>query len=130
KIFHGNAHLPLSRRVPLLENLGFNVISERTFDINVGGEDGRSRLVVLHDMELAVQDGGTFSIENDADIVEEAILAAFAGTVDNDAFNRLVLSAGLTARQVTVLRAYAAYLRQGGIVYSQGHIADTLNKHP
>lgn len=35
KIFHRDGHLPLSRRVPLLENLGFNVISERTFDIGV-----------------------------------------------------------------------------------------------
>ena len=33
KIFHGEGNLALSRRVPLLENLGFNVLSERTFSI-------------------------------------------------------------------------------------------------
>jgi NAD-specific glutamate dehydrogenase len=38
--------------VPLLENLGFNVISERTFDIDVTAPTAVERLVVLHDMEL------------------------------------------------------------------------------
>ncbi|MGF0539789.1 NAD-glutamate dehydrogenase [Agrobacterium sp. ES01] len=130
KIFHAGEHLPLSRRVPLLENLGFNVISERTFDIGAVPEDGEHRLVILHDMELQLQGGKPFSFKTQAPIVEEAFLAAYNGVVDNDTFNRLVLSAGLTAREVTVLRAYAAYLRQSGIVYSQSYIADTLNKYP
>ncbi|MBO3758247.1 NAD-glutamate dehydrogenase [Ciceribacter sp. L1K22] len=129
KIFHSGAHLPLSRRVPLLENLGFTVISERTFDITVAVGD-ENRLVVLHDMELQLQSGGQFTLASDGPLAKEAFLDAFNGRVDNDAFNRLVLSAGLTARAVTVLRAYAAYLRQAGIVYSQEYIADTLTKYP
>ncbi|PZU83426.1 MAG: NAD-glutamate dehydrogenase [Shinella sp.] len=130
KIFHAGVHLPLSRRVPLLENLGFRVISERTFDIHVSAEGGAETLVVLHDMELTVPEGESFGIAEKGPITEEAFLAAFSGKVDNDTFNRLVLTAGLTAREVTVLRAYAAYLRQAGFVYSQGHIAETLNRHP
>ncbi|MCM2402165.1 NAD-glutamate dehydrogenase [Rhizobium sp. S153] len=130
KIFHAGVHLPLSRRVPLLENLGFRVISERTFDIHVSPEGGNEILVVLHDMELTVPDGESFGIAEKGPITEEAFFAAFTGKVDNDIFNRLVLASGLTAREVTVLRAYAAYLRQAGFVYSQGHIAETLNRHP
>ncbi|NGO65224.1 NAD-glutamate dehydrogenase [Rhizobium daejeonense] len=130
KIFHAGVHLPLSRRVPLLENLGFRVISERTFDIHVSPEGGDETLVVLHDMELTVPEDESFGIAEKGPITEEAFLAAFSGRVDNDTFNRLVLAAGLTAREVTVLRAYAAYLRQAGFVYSQGHIAETLNRHP
>ncbi|MGV8937660.1 MAG: NAD-glutamate dehydrogenase [Allorhizobium sp.] len=130
KIFHNGAHLPLSRRVPLLENLGFKVISERTFDIDVPRAGHPDTLVVLHDMELQVQSGKPFEIATHGAVMEEAFLAAFNGGVDNDTFNRLVLSSGLNVRQVTVLRAYAAYLQQCGIVYSQGLIADTLNKHP
>ncbi|WP_414899919.1 NAD-glutamate dehydrogenase [Rhizobium cremeum] len=131
KIFHAGAHLPLSRRVPLLENLGFRVISERTFDIHVStGDKGDEALVVLHDMELQVHGDDAFGIAEKRAITEEAFLAAFTGKVDNDTFNRLVLAAGLSAREVTVLRAYAAYLRQAGFVYSQGHIAETLNRHP
>ena len=33
-------------------------------------------------------------------------------------------------REVSVLRAYARYLRQTGIVYSQEHISETLYKYP
>ncbi len=129
KIFHAGEHLPLSRRVPLLENLGFGVISERTFDIQVAAAENH-KLVVLHDMELEVRGGGEFDIGRDGKLLGDAFLGAFNGTIGNDIFNRLVMTAGLTAREVTVLRAYAAYLRQCGIVYSQNHIAETLNKYP
>ncbi len=127
KIFHAGHHLSLSRRVPLLENLGFHVVSERTFDIRVGAAGD---LVVLHDMELQLADGRTVDLVREAPLLKEAFLSAFAGTIDNDAFNKLVLLAGLSAREVTVLRAYARYLRQTGILYSQAYIADTLNKYP
>jgi glutamate dehydrogenase len=127
KIFHAGHHLSLSRRVPLLENLGFHAVSERTFDIRVGTA---GELVVLHDMELQLADGRTVDLSREAPLLKEAFLSAFAGTIDNDSFNKLVLLAGLSAREVTVLRAYARYLRQTGILYSQAYIADTLNKYP
>ncbi|MDS7598186.1 NAD-glutamate dehydrogenase [Agrobacterium tumefaciens] len=129
KIFHRDGHLPLSRRVPLLENLGFNVISERTFDIGVVWEGNRQN-IVLHDMELAIATGGTLDLGVYGPRLEDAFLAAFTGKVDNDNFNRLILAAGLTVRETSVLRAYARYLRQTGIVYSQEHISETLFKYP
>lgn len=129
KIFHRDGHLPLSRRVPLLENLGFSVISERTFDIGVISPD-ETRSIVLHDMELQVQPGVKLDLSVYGPRLEEAFLAAFDGTVDNDNFNRLIVAAGLSVREVSVLRAYARYLRQTGIVYSQEHISETLFKYP
>ncbi len=129
KIFHRDGHLPLSRRVPLLENLGFSVISERTFDVGVVVGD-ETTTIVLHDMELKVQQGETLALATYGPRLEEAFLAVFDGTVDNDNFNRLILAAGLSVREITVLRAYARYLRQTGIVYSQEHISETLFKYP
>lgn len=129
KIFHRDGHLPLSRRVPLLENLGFSVISERTFDIGVISEN-ETRSIVLHDMELQVQPGVKLDLSVYGPRLEEAFLAAFNGSVDNDNFNRLIVAAGLSVREVSVLRAYARYLRQTGIVYSQEHISETLFKYP
>ncbi|MFS8047149.1 NAD-glutamate dehydrogenase [Rhizobium sp. BR 314] len=130
KIFHGQGNLALSRRVPLLENLGFNVISERTFDIYVTAKDGSTGHVVLHDMELEARSGLTIDLARHGAALEEAFLAAFGGTIDNDAFNRLIVSADLSARETNVLRAYARYLRQAGIAYSQDYIAATLDKYP
>jgi len=130
KIFHAGEPVSLSRRVPLLENLGFRVISEQTHDISVNAPASDLRLVVLHDMELIHRDGHVLDLAKTAPLIEEAFLAAWNGTIEDDAFNRLILLSGLNAREVTVLRAYARYLRQAGITYSQGYIADTLNKYP
>ncbi|MGH6782186.1 MAG: NAD-glutamate dehydrogenase domain-containing protein, partial [Sphingomonadaceae bacterium] len=130
KIFHAGEPVSLSRRVPLLENLGFRVISEQTYDLNVGKHGEDQRRVVLHDMELIHRDGHTLNLEKTGAALEEAFLAAWNGMIEDDNFNRLILLAGLNAREVTVLRAYARYLRQAGITYSQGYIADTLNKYP
>jgi glutamate dehydrogenase len=130
KIFHAADQLALSRRVPLLENLGFNVISEGTFDIDVTLANGSEKLVVLHDMELEARGGAKVDLERHAAALEEGFLSAFGGVIDNDNFNRLIISAGLSARETSVLRAYARYLRQAGIAYSQDYIATTLDKYP
>jgi glutamate dehydrogenase len=47
-----------------------------------------------------------------------------------DGFNELVLRAGLTWRQVVVLRAYAKYLRQAGSVFSQRYLESTFIAYP
>ncbi|MEZ2129986.1 MULTISPECIES: NAD-glutamate dehydrogenase [unclassified Sinorhizobium] len=130
KIFHAGGQLALSRRVPLLENLGFNVISEQTFDIHVTEKQGETKLVVLHDMELEVRGGAAIDLDDRGARLEEAFIAAFGGKLDNDSFNKLILSADLSAREVNVLRSYARYLRQTGIAYSQDYIAATLDRYP
>ncbi|RCW87124.1 NAD-glutamate dehydrogenase [Paracoccus lutimaris] len=130
KIFHAGEPVSLSRRVPVLENLGFSVISEQTYDITVHEEGAEPRLVVLHDMELVNRDGNATDLEKIGPLLEESFLAAWNGLIEDGTFNRLILLAGLTAREVTVLRAYARYLRQAGITYSQDYIADTMNKYP
>ena len=130
KIFHAGEPVSLSHRVPLLENLGFRVISEQTHDIVVTDAARGQRLVVLHDMELIHRDGRALDLAKTGPMLEEAYLAAWNGLIEDDSFNRLILLCGLSAREVTVLRAYARYLRQTGITYSQGYLADTLNKYP
>ncbi|MDB5556774.1 MAG: NAD-glutamate dehydrogenase [Rhizobium sp.] len=130
KIFHARGQLALSRRVPLLENLGFNVVSERTFEIEMEAAGGAAALVVLHDMTIEARGGETIDLERHSASLEEAFNGAFKGTIDNDRFNRLIISASLSARETNVLRAYARYLRQAGIAYSQDYIAATLDKYP
>ena len=130
KIFHADTPVSLSRRVPVLENLGFRVISEQTHDLTVHETGQPPRQVVLHDMELVTRDGRPIELDKIGAGLEEAFLAAWNGVIEDGTFNRLILLAGLTAREVNVLRAYARYLRQTGITYSQDYISDTLNKYP
>ncbi len=110
--------------MPLLENLGFNVISERTFDIEVTAgscEQASSCCTTWNSRPAAAR--RSISQRYGARS-EEAFVSAFSGTIDNDSFNRLILSAGCRRARPIVLRAYARYLRQAGIAYSQDYIAD------
>lgn len=129
KIFNPHRQIPLSKRVPLLENLGFRVISEQTFELEIAHGEDRD-LVILHDMELETEGGRVFDLKTQGPVLEEAFLAAYAERIDNDPYNRLILAAGLTGRETSVLRAYARYLRQTGIIYSPHHIAETLVRYP
>ena len=60
----------------------------------------------------------------------DALRQTWSGAVENDGFNRLVLSAGLSAREIVILRAYCKLLRQAGSSFSQAYMEDTLNAHP
>ena len=59
-------------------------------------------------------------------LFEAALTALWRGRIEDDGFNSLVLDAHLTWRQVVVLRAYAKYLRQVRITFSQRYIEGVL----
>ena len=127
-IYRFDAAIPLSERVPLLENLGFAVIDERTYTIGprIGGV---ARDVCLHDMTLQSFDGRPLDLVRVDAALEEAFLAVFSGRADSDAFNRLVMVAECDWREAAMLRAYAGYMRQLGLPFGPRYIADTLTKH-
>ena len=52
----------------------------------------------------------------------DAFLGVWEGRIESDGLNALVLSAGLDADQVRVLRTYARYLRQAGIPFTQAYL--------
>src|SRR5258708_23942610 len=54
----------------------------------------------------------------------------WSGEIEDGSFNLLVLGAGLTWRQVVVLRGYAKYLQQAGTTFSSGYIARVLRSNP
>ena len=126
KIYHHGAPVALSRRVPVLENIGFRVISERTFEI---GENGDEK-VFIHDMELESADGKPIDLADGGALFEDAFLAVWRGDADNDGYNRLAQTAGLWSNEILVLRAYGRYLQQAGIPQGQEFIAAALNRYP
>jgi glutamate dehydrogenase len=115
----------LSDVLPLLENMGARVTDERPFEIAPLDRDP----VWIYDFGL---DYGEVELHADRvrQIFQDAFAAAWRGAVENDGFNRLVLLAELTWRQVALLRAIAKYLRQGGTTFSQTYMEQTLAAHP
>jgi glutamate dehydrogenase len=120
--------IPLSERVPLLENLGFSVIDERTYTIRPR-LDGVTRDVYLHDMTLRTFDGRPFDLVRVDAALEDAFHAVFSGRADNDVFNRLVMVAECDWREAAMLRAYAGYMRQIGLPFGPRYVAETLSRH-
>ena len=118
----------LSERVPVLENLGFTVIDERSYRLRPTTAEG-PREVVLHDMILATMDGRALDIEAHGHRLEEAYLAVKTAATESDGFNRLIVAAGLDWRQAAVIRAFAAFLRQLGATFGLRYIADTVAQH-
>ncbi|MBO0662127.1 NAD-glutamate dehydrogenase [Jiella sp. MQZ9-1] len=126
KIYHLGKAVALSTRVPILENMGFGVVSERTFRIAL--PSGES--VHLHDMDLVRRRGGAIGLDDGGEALQAAFGAVWHGRIENDGFNALVLEAGLNFRKANVLRAYARYLRQAGLGYSPDYLSDALVRQP
>jgi glutamate dehydrogenase len=127
-IYRYGGPIKLSQRVPLLENMGFVAIDERSYQIFPRDAEG-PREVTLHDMVLETADAAPLDLGRHDKRLEEAFLATFHGVADNDSFNRLVIAAGADWRNVATLRAYAAFLRQLGSPFGLRYIADTLFRH-
>src|SRR3984893_16596769 len=126
RIYRAKDPVVLSDVLPILENLGLRVVAEEPFCI----EHADGVAVWIHEFQLAgVALLSTVSAAIAARF-EEAAVAVWTGRVENDGFNRLVLAAGLWARQITVLRLYAKVLRQIGTTFSQAYMEDTLSGHP
>ena len=91
------------------------------------GESGDS--VWIHDFGMVTADGREIEISEVKNVFHEAYAQIVAGEMEDDGFNRLVLRARLDWREVTVLRAYAKYLRQAGIAFSQAYMEETLARN-
>ena len=62
-------------------------------------------------------------------IFEAAVTALWLGQTEDDGFNALVLTCGLTWREVMLLRAFAKYLRQGGMRFSEDYVQRVLRSN-
>jgi glutamate dehydrogenase len=122
KLFRAGEQISLSTVLPLLEDMGVEVVDERPHKIEPVG----SQPVWIYDFGLVDESHGEFQTGEVRGIFQDAFARAYRGLVENDGFNRLVLRARLTWRQVTILRAYCKYLRQAGTTFSQAYMEDTL----
>ncbi len=126
KIYNPNEEIALSDILPLLENAGFRAIEEQPFLITpIGGTQ-----VWIRDFKLEAPKDATADLTTVKPLLEEALLKIWRRDMDNDRFNTLILKAGLSWREVTVIRAYAKYLKQIGFAYEQSGIEAALTHQP
>ncbi|EPC02512.1 glutamate dehydrogenase [Litchfieldella anticariensis FP35 = DSM 16096] len=125
KLFHKGSPIPLSDVLPVMENLGLRVIGERPY--HVERSDGS---YWIHDFDLEHHTNEIVNLQEMRESFVDAFKRIWIGEAENDAFNRLIIGANLSWREVAMLRAYARYLKQIRFGLSQLYIATTLANHP
>jgi glutamate dehydrogenase len=126
KVFSHSRPIALSERVPVLENMGFRVVDERTYHIQPGDDAAD---IWFHDMTLESALGQPFDLTALKDRLEACFLAVMGGRAENDGYNALVLATGLMWRDVALIRTLSRFLRQVRVPYSQDYMWTTLRKH-
>ncbi|WP_110239301.1 NAD-glutamate dehydrogenase [Nocardioides gilvus] len=121
KVYRVGDRLSLSRVLPLIASMGVEVVDERPHElVGLGVETYVYDFGLRHPGPLPHADSALFT---------EGLRATWDGRNELDGLNALVLRAGLTWRQVSWLRAYAKYMRQGNAPFGLDSIEEALSSN-
>lgn len=117
--------LLLSIVLPLLEDLGTDVHSERPYKVKLkSGEK-----FWIQDFQLYFGQADELDVDAASERFQEGFRQALRGESESDNFNELILAAGLNARQTALIRCYAKFILQLGIPFSQNAMEEVLVAH-
>ena len=125
-LFHKDKPIHLSDVLPMLENFGLRVIGETPYPVK--SPDGAVSWILNFTMELNCELLNEF--EQAQQDFQSSFAKVWAGQLEDDGFNRLILAAGLSGREAALLRAIAKYKRQIGGTFSQNYIETTFSRYP
>lgn len=120
KVFRRDHASTIAELVPQLAHLGLHAVEEHPSEFVVGDDTVR-----LYDIGVRL-DSDVKPTDRQISEVQLGFRALLHGDVEADGLNRLVLAAGVTIRQVAVLRTYSRYLQQAGFPFSQKYIEEVL----
>jgi glutamate dehydrogenase len=111
--------------LPVLENMGFKVISERVYPVRRDANP-----LWVQDFELETANKQPLDPATVDTRFRQTFALVLRGEAENDSFNSFVISAGLDWRQAVLLRAFCKYLLQTGLRYSQAYMQGVLARYP
>src|SRR5215218_9533180 len=123
KVYRTGTALSLSQVLPHLTHMGVEVIDERPYEIRC--EDST---MYIYDFGLKAPKH-VEEREELRTLFSDTFQAVWEGRAESDNLNALVLRGNLSWRQVSILRAYQRYIRQGGTPFSQDYIENTFLNH-
>ncbi|MFI6832135.1 NAD-glutamate dehydrogenase [Kribbella sp. NPDC050241] len=123
KVYRTGSALSLSQVLPHLTHMGVEVIDERPYEIRRG-----DATVYIYDFGLKAPEKPD-EREELRKLFSDTFQAVWQGRAESDKLNALVLRGSLSWRQVSILRAYQRYIRQGGTPFSQDYIQNTFLNH-
>ena len=129
RIYHDRDSLVLSDVLPILENLGLRVLLQSSHKVHFqhGGEHTATIDI------FRVQNRWTeqpLDMRKDRDRLVAAVTALLGKDAESNRLNGLIVSGGLTWREVSLLRTYQTHLSQVSASTSRNFITDTMLAHP
>jgi glutamate dehydrogenase len=123
-VYRSGTPITLSDVLPQLQHMGVEVVDEHPYRFTGSSSAGSFWIYEFGLRPPAAAASGSLR-----QLFEDALTALWHGQTEDDGFNALVLTAGLTWREVTLLRACAKYLRQGGMRFSEDYVQRVLRSN-
>ena len=123
-VYRSGTLITLSEVLPQLQHMGLEVVDEHPHEF--AGDSGADSFWIY---EFGLRPPAAAASGGLRQIFEDALTALWNGQTEDDGFNALVVTAGLTWREVTLLRACAKYLRQAGMRFSEDYVQRVLRSN-
>ncbi len=118
---------PIADVIPVLANLGLRARTHRSLPSRPGPDGSTVNLDEYH--MIAAPELADAALKQ-MDGLRDVLSGLARGDVDSDSLDSLVLTAGLTAREVRLLRAMFRYLRLAGTSLGTRYAHRVLTAHP
>ncbi|MGJ8670037.1 MAG: NAD-glutamate dehydrogenase [Oceanococcus sp.] len=113
----------LSGVLPTLEHFGLQVMTQRPYEVRPQNDSS----LWIQEFDLTQTGVCVLTTERMRTLFEDAFLRTVRNELEDDGFNGLVLSAGLTGRQAALIRTICKYLQQTAWPYSQSYVESILS---
>ncbi|MFZ0385712.1 MAG: NAD-glutamate dehydrogenase [Solirubrobacteraceae bacterium] len=117
------APVSLSDVVPKFEHMDATVVDERPYEITPDDEES----VWVYDFGLRCDPEG---LQRAGSEFAQTFLGVWLGELEDDRLNALVMLAGLSGRQITIVRAVLRYVRQAATAFSDRYMITALLDNP
>ncbi|MBU5615623.1 NAD-glutamate dehydrogenase [Psychrobacter sp. TAE2020] len=124
KLYGRQQPVILSKVLPVLENFGVSVISAQTYEFDLPEQS-----IWMQEYELNLEHVDTIDMRVVRVQFEDSLKEIWAGRVESDSFNELVLITKLDTYEVVILRALSSYMRQARAPFSSAYVQQTLVKY-
>lgn len=131
KIFSPHKPISLSDVLPILENMGLKVVAEYPHHVR----PQKGEVVWIQDFVAEVDGKVTTTLDKHSvqairEQFEACLIGIWAGQIENDSLNKLILLSAMPWRDIVILRACVRYLRQTKIPFSLTYMEQALTENP
>ncbi|BDV34071.1 NAD-glutamate dehydrogenase domain-containing protein [Methylocystis iwaonis] len=116
---YGAQPRPLDDLIPILHNLGLSAVDQILFPVTHSGDRRFIRSFRVRPVDAR-------KVQQSRAQLLAALNALLSGEAEDDPLNKLVLLAGLSAKEIGVLRAYCCYYLQLGVRVDRSRLYEAL----